>query len=50
MIKYTIVGGQDDYHAGRLTQTWGTYVEGVELGSKLRARVGDTLWCGAPAK
>ena len=39
-----IVGRQDGYHAERLTQTWGTCFDGVDLGSRLRARVGDTTY------
>ena len=42
-MEDTIVGRQDGYRADRLTQTWGSCVQGVELGSKLRARVGDTI-------
>ena len=50
MIDDTIVRRQKGYHADRLTQTWGTCVKGVELGSRLRGRVGDTMKCGALAK
>ena len=31
-------------------QTWGTCVKGVELGSGVRACVGDATWCGALAE
>ena len=44
-VEDAIVGRQDGYHADRLIHTWGICVKGVELGSKLRARVrvGDII-------
>ena len=39
-----VVARQDSYHADRLTQTWGTCVKGVGLASRLRDRVGDTIY------
>ena len=44
------MGRQDGGHADRLTQTWGKGGKGVQLGFRLRDRVGDTInrylvWC-----
>ena len=49
-VDDTTVGRRYGYHTDRLTQTWGTCGKGIEVGSRLRADVGDTIWCGAPAK
>ena len=43
LAQERIVGRQDDRLADRLAQTWGTCVKGVEVGSRRRARVGDTM-------
>lgn len=42
-IQDTIAGRQDSPHAHRLAKTRGTSGKGVELASRLRARVGDTF-------
>ena len=43
LAQERVVGRQDGRLADRLAQTWDTCVNGVKLGFRLRARVGDTI-------